>query len=317
MGYRASRNNLIKWKRLLATVAVTVLCLVVAAACIFSAFVPAETWKYYVSLPNAVSAKDGELMLHYLDAENGDCTLIQLPDGKTVLVGGGADDGQARKNIFRYLNALKIKRIDVLIVTDASSRGVGALGELVANYQIDCAYLPRNASTKEAYTSFVLELQRKGIPSHEIKFGEILSGENYLLRMLYPLESAQEDDESILTLSFGGTDVLLGRCDNAIYERLLLDKKLGLLEKWGVVLEDFEIAQIQTSVNEEILSEFLQEFSCETAIFSCRGGKTYSPTEENLQVLSDLNRRVYRTDEDGHVTVSIGRGGYTVATVSP
>jgi competence protein ComEC len=315
MGYRSKRKSLINVRKLVVSIAATVLCLSVVAVCILSVFVPVESWKYYFSLPNAVAAKVGELKLHYLDAENGDCVLIQLPDGKTALVGGGADDGRARENIFRYLNALKIKSLDALIVPDPSQRGVGALRGVIDYYDVARVYLPTVGKSGSAYAAFVSEIERRGIPSYDLTVGEIWGGA-YSLRVLYPLKSGLSVEETVLALSYGETDVLLcGHCDEETYQALMLEKELGLWEKWGTSFDRFDVMQVQTGIDCGTLADFIEVFSCETAIISCRGGESYSPSEELLQTLGNLDVQAFRTDKIGHVAVTVGNNGYTVDSI--
>lgn len=315
MGYRSRQKSLINVRKLLANIAATILCLSVAAVCILSAFVPAESWKYYFSLPKAISAKAGELKLHYLDAENGDCVLIQLPDGKTALVGGGADDGQARENIFRYLNALGIKSLDALIVPDPSQRGAGALCGVIDYYDVERVYLPTVGKSCSAYSTFVAEIERRGIPSYDLTVGEIWGGA-YSLRVLYPLKSGFSVEETVLALSYGETDVLLGgRCDEEVCQALMLEKELGLWEKWGTFFDHFDVMQVQTGMDSAVLADFIEVFSCETAILSCRGGESYSPSKELLQTLGSLGVQAFRTDEIGHVAVTVDNNGYTVESI--
>ena len=189
MSYRAGKIEQEKTKKRLRSIAVGVVCFVLAVVCLFSAFVPAESWKYYFGLPRVTARAEGELRLHYLDVENGNCVLLELPDGKNVLVGGGADDGVARKNVFRFLNALKIKKIDALVVPNLTANGVGILRELVRFYDVEKAFLPSGSGSNSEYSAFVADLGRKGIPAVTAQSGETIlqTSNDYSLRFLFPL----------------------------------------------------------------------------------------------------------------------------------
>ena len=93
------------WKRIL----LGVLLFVLLGLCIFSAFVPANTWKYYVGLPKISRREAGQMRIHFLDVEQGDATLIELPDGKIMLIDGGNGTEKTAKKLLRYLNALNQK----------------------------------------------------------------------------------------------------------------------------------------------------------------------------------------------------------------
>jgi beta-lactamase superfamily II metal-dependent hydrolase len=316
MGYRSekkSQDKTLKWLRLGVVVGT---CILFAVLCVFSAFVPVESWKYYWNLPSVSSRKVGELRIHYLDVENGGCALVELPDGKNVIVGGGADDGEARKNTFRFLNALKIKTVDALIVPNTSRNGVGVLRELAAFYNVKSAYVTEMDSNNTEYASFLTELQRKGVPIYEASEGVLFSEiGGYVLRVLFPLRAGDSTLGTVLMLSYMGVDVLLGDgYGQDVLDVLQVEKDLGLWEKWGVSLEKFDVVQAPINIDPKDLTDFVIDFSSNTVIFSCRGGEGYAPSNEALNALSAIGSRAYRTDENGYITVSIDESGYNVTT---
>ncbi len=316
MSYRREKIAQENTKKRLRAIAVGVLCFLIAATCVFSAFVPAESWKYYFDLPKLAQRESGELRAHFLDAENGNCVLLELPDGKNVIVGGGENDGAVRKNVFRFLNALKIKTIDALVVPSSAANGVGILRELVRFYDVKQAYLPMNATSNAEYSAFVSDLSRKGIPAYKAKSGLIFGeADSYQLRVLLPLGDSEPAVDTLLSLSYLGVDFLLG--DD--YERnclntLITEKRIGLWEKWGVEIEDFEIVQTSSQIGAELFAAFTQEFGCRSAVFSCRGGEGYTPQEDVLTAMENGGVNVYRTDINGYISFCVrGENEYTVA----
>ncbi len=313
MGYRTRKSRQRFSKRTLRNLALLAFCLLIAALCVFSAFVPTETWKYHFSLPKVALIEAGETRVHYLDVGNGDCTLVELPDGKTVMIGGGPDNGTARKSIFRFLNSLKIKKIDVLVVPDASLKGIGALRQLVNYYTVGTVYLPVGGGESSLYNSFVTDLQREKIPMQEARFGSLLDGDGYSLKILYPLKNDYSTQQTVLTLSCGGVEVLLGAgYDEEVYRALQTEQQLGLLEKWGVNIERFDVVQVGIKVDAEAVAAFAKAFDCGLAVFSCSGGASYSPKDEVLQGLSEAGTEIVRTDTNGRICVTIKDGAYTV-----
>ena len=121
MSYAKEKEKIRRKHRKIKYAVVTILMIAVAGVCIFSWFVPPSSWKYYVSLPDVSKRREGELRIHFLDVGQGDCTLLEFPDGQTMLIDGG--DGQERNTaaVLRYLNALKIKRPDFLLLTHSDS----------------------------------------------------------------------------------------------------------------------------------------------------------------------------------------------------
>ncbi len=315
MSYRSEKLSKEKLKQNIFRIVLLVLCVLLAGLCVFSAFVPMESWRYRVGLPKVSARADGELRVHYLDAENGVCTLVELPDGKTVLVGGGADDGEAKKQVLRFLNALEIERIDALVVPDITARGVGVLREVVRYYTVEAAYLLEEEGTNATYEAFLADLDRKEISKYTASFGALMETDEYSLRILYPLADTQSSEDLVLTLSYGDTEVLLGgRYGRDTLRAIETEKQLGLLEKWGVNIERFDVVQLRTDIDEDDLRGFLEALECRAAVFSCRGGKNDSPSEECLTVLQEYGVAVYRTDENGYITLCLTQNGYTFET---
>ena len=92
MSYAKEKEKIRRKHRKIKYAVVTILMIAVAGVCIFSWFVPPSSWKYYVSLPDVSKRREGELRIHFLDVGQGDCTLLEFPDGQTMLIDGG--DGQ-------------------------------------------------------------------------------------------------------------------------------------------------------------------------------------------------------------------------------
>jgi beta-lactamase superfamily II metal-dependent hydrolase len=222
-------------------------------------------------------------------------------------VGGGANDGVARKNVFRFLNALKIKTIDMLIVPNSTANGVGVLRELVSFYDVRQVYLPMNSGTNAEYSAFVADLSREGIPAYTTKSGLLMGGDGtYALRALLPLGDGSTTEDTLLSLSYRGVDFLLGDgYAKDCLSMLLNERELGLWDKWGEGIDDFEIVQSSTRIDAELFSAFGTAFGCEGVIFSCRGGEGYTPNEDVLTALTELGVNTHRTDLNGYISVSV------------
>ena len=61
---------------------------------------PLDTLFASQKAPSLPAMEAGELRVHFLDVGQGDCTLIQFPDGKAMMVDGG--DGSADAYIGEY-----------------------------------------------------------------------------------------------------------------------------------------------------------------------------------------------------------------------
>lgn len=293
---------------------------------IFSAFVPPFTWKYHVSKPKIGKRLDGELRLHFLDVGQGDATLIELPDGKIMLIDGGDGEASTAKHIMRYLNALKIKTIDYLLLTHADSDHCGALDVVLECKEVQNVFLPNTKETVNTeYAQFSAALLKEECNVTFSSRKIVLDGAGgypYTLSFLYPYsldveeghEQQEENNDSsaVVWLDYQGVSTLfMGDAPMEIEEILIRDDHLGLFESRGVDLSSTEILKVAHHGSQYSTGvEFLQHLNIKTAVISCGEGNLYGhPTVEVLERLQAVNANIYRTDKDKDVVITISTDG--------
>lgn len=327
MSYQGQKEEAVKkWKKV-RNILLCILAILLGAVAVFSVFVPPKTWKYYVALPDISKRKDGELRMHFLDVGQGDSTLIELPDGKVLLLDGGGES--ASKTVLRYLNALDIDTIDYLVVSHADSDHCGSLDVVVKYKKIRTAYIPPtiptvNTQYAELYSALTEEKCRMVPSSMKEKFED---SNGYVLSFLYPYSQDVEEEDwtatdtndvsSILWLDYEGISALFtGDSSSSIESELIRRDDLGVFSTVGVDLKNTEILKVSHHGSRDATSlEFLQRLNVQTAMISCGENNPYGhPSVEVLSNLETVNAKVFRTDVQGHLTVTIKDGGYTVQT---
>lgn len=153
------------------------------------------------------SQVSGQLKVHYINVGQGDSTLIQLPNGKTVLIDGGTrGNGQT---VVNYLDNLGIGTIDYLIATHPHEDRIGGLVKIVRNYNIGKIHMPEKIHTTIVFEDLLLAIQEKGYSVTKAIAGEMLFEENRLsMNILAPsgISGSNLNDHSIANcLVFGET----------------------------------------------------------------------------------------------------------------
>ena len=321
MGYRAEKNKIEKKIRIIRIIALCIAFLVVAGLCVFSAFVPPKTWKYYVAKPKLDERGDGELRIHFIDVGQGDATLIELPDGKVALLDGGDTYETTATAILRYLNALDIDVIDYLFVSHTDSDHCGSLATVLQHKTILNAYLPaanlKYVST--AYAEFYETMLEEECHYEYAMRGLTLKAETaaYTLSFVYPYSieaeaNMQSDgtDSSVLWLDYKGVNALfMADADMDVEEKLMRDDRLGALR--DIDLTDTEILKVGHHGSKYSTSlPFLQYCGIEWGVISCGKNNPYGhPTQEVLSALSTAGVQYARTDLDGSVVFTIDANG--------
>ena len=329
MGYAAERKREQRIHKAIKRWIFVFVALLLGALGVLNSFYPCASWKYYFAKPKLTALADGEMRIHFLDVGQGDATFIELPDGKTALIDGGNGAEENNLSMLRYLNALKVKKIDYLVATHADFDHCGGLVEVVRYKEIGRAFLPVvDESVGDAYAEFYSELVEKECAVEYAKRSVSLSTDTYSFQFLYPLtfdvdSGAVEEDtnasSAVFWLDYQGVSALFtGDAPTAVEERLIKDDNKGYLEASGVALSSTEILKVAHHGSKDSTSEeFLRHLGVQTAVVSCGKHNLYGhPSDEVLQRLSAVGADTYRTDELGHITITVKRdGSYAVANL--
>ena len=73
------------------------------------------------------SSSSNSIQVHFFDVGQGDSTLIESPDGKTMLIDGGEPD----TGVVQYLQGLNIRQIDVMVATHPHQDHIGGLVQVL------------------------------------------------------------------------------------------------------------------------------------------------------------------------------------------
>ncbi|MBR2340799.1 MAG: MBL fold metallo-hydrolase [Clostridia bacterium] len=327
MSYRdreAEQQKTLKKIKLIFLICFALLILALSA---LSFFVPTSSWQYAFSLPKIEKRKDGELRIHYLNVGQADSTLIEFPDGKTLLIDGG--DTHSDATIMRYLNALKIKKLDYVLLTHTDADHCGSLDEVVKYKGADRVLLPcmtENSTYKTAYKEFLSVLGSEEIEVKTVKrFDQITSSSAqypYAFTILFP-HGVEYDEETesgfssnelstIGYLSYGEADALFcGDTTANVLQGLVKEDGLGAFKPRGINLNSIDIMKVpHHGAKDGLTNELVSYFNFRSAVISCGVGNIYGhPHEDLLDHLSTANCQVYRTDLQGTVVATISANG--------
>ena len=161
--------------------------------------------------------------LTLLDVGQGDSILIELTDGKRVLVdGGGVSSGGYRSLVDEgtfsigedvvspYLFKRRIRRLDAVVLTHAHHDHIDGLFDVLQNFEVREVWLGRNPMIPQ-YRNLLEEIYRRQIPIRWIWSGQKIGP----FTVLHPPRTwttgprVQNDDSVVLQLDSEGTSVLL------------------------------------------------------------------------------------------------------------
>lgn len=282
-----------------------------------SYFIPFKSALPAYSLP---SRAEGEMRVHFLSVGQGDCTVIEFPNGEVLVADAGDGSFDAENKIIRYLKGLDVSSFSFL-ATHADIDHYGGLRELLEIFPAEKVYLPLLETDTLAYRAFVAAA---GAETEVLtRYDTIVNGSGAYAVCISPYSVGEEDENdssTVLYLSYEGVNFLFcGDISSAREETLLREYSLyeGIFDSgFSVRLEETNILKVSHHGSAGASSaEWLALLGADAAIVSCGRGNSYShPAAESVARLREAGAEIYRTDELGDVVVSVRNGSYTIYT---
>lgn len=300
--------------------ALSTVCFVVIVA-VFALFDKFTGFVTYYDIPQR---GNGELRIHYVDVGQGDCTILELPDGKNMIIDGG--NSSAREKVWRYTQSLHITTFDHFVVTHPDSDHCAGFTTLLDNVAVKNAYLPPiDNTTEKAYATVKQKLRTKATAIKEFARLDVISGENYYLSFLYPygrefIPTGTEDNDysAVIWLNYFDVNALFcgdisSDVEEMLIENFLTDPSIFNRNDFTVDLGSTEILKVAHHGSNSSSSQlFLDQLNFETAIISCGANNSYGhPNQNTLERLKEASPKgaIYRTDDCGTVMITISADG--------
>lgn len=252
-------------------------------------------------------ASTSSINVHFIDVGQGDCSFIQLADGRTILIDGG-NKADAEK-IINYLKNLDIISIDYLIATHPHEDHIGSLPTIIREFKIGSIYMPKVTATTNIFKDLLLSIKEKGYKINtamaEVR---IIDTEDTKLTLLAPASSeyGELNNYSVVTkLSYKNTAFLLTGDAEDISENEILKANLDL--KADVLKVGHHGGRTSTTKG------FLAMVKPKYAVISVGKDNDYGhPHRETMERLNVQKVNVFRTDEQGSIVASSNGNTVTI-----
>ncbi len=251
------------------------------------------------------------LLVSFLDVGQGDSIFLRSPSGKTMLVDGGPES--SFPVIDRYLTALGVVGLDVVVASHLHADHIGGLISVIDTYPVADFYDPPFDADSETYFRL-----RDALNESAAKLHSPLAGVNTMIpwddavevRILSPYDTIYQDfnDTSyIIRVSYGNTAVLLTGDATELSEKLARKAQPDHYFRADVL----KVAHHGSS--DATFEAFLDAVSPAIAVISVGRDNDYGhPHDALLDRLHDRGITVYRTDEDGTITLLLDGTRVTV-----
>lgn len=243
----------------------------------------------------------GDLTIRYLDVAQGDSALVELPDGKTMLVDAG--EASASQIVLDALAAAKVDRIDYLVASHPHADHIGGMEAVLETIEVGEVWAPDAPDATDTYTGFLDAVENKGLSIDKAVAGaEIVnSSEGYEVSILGPQDGVNSSDmndySSIIKVEYGDTSFLFTGDASADD---IVDAKPGHVDVLKAAHHGSETGT-DTATLEETTPEYI--------VISYAEGNSYGhPDQSVLDAISDTTAKTYSTAANGTITaVSDGK----------
>ena len=246
-------------------------------------------------VPGPVS---GKLTVRFLDIGQGDAELIQLPDGKTILI----DSGDRGAPTVDLLKKYGVKEITLAIATHPHADHIGEMRDVMRAMKVDEVWDSGFNNPTATYTNMLQEIKERGIKFDTPKQGATRQIGDALVEVLHPGNDLPNDNANnasiVVRLTYGSKRFLFtGDTEKESWQQMIGSEKDKLRA-------DLLKAAHHGSSN-GTLPEVIDAVQPSIFTISCAVGNDYHHPHPKVMSLLEKDKKtikVYRTDLQGTIT---------------
>lgn len=253
----------------------------------------------------SASGQNNNLEVRYLDVGQGDSILIRIPNGDdmfVMLIDTG--EQQYAQGLQNYLTELEIDRIDVLVNSHPHADHMGAMADIITEFEIGEIYMPmlteEQIPTTRVYENLLDAILAKNMTVNPLYEGVYIDAPgDAQIDVYWPKQESSDVKElnnvsGVIRLTYGNTSFLFtGDAEEGV-EETLVDSGLDLS---ATVLKCGHHGSSTSTTK-----DFLQAVQPQLCVISCGADNRYGhPDEEVLALLAEYGCKVYRTDQQGTI----------------
>jgi competence protein ComEC len=252
--------------------------------------------------------QNNKLSITFLDVGQGDSAFVNLPDKKVMLIDGGMyEPDMGRAVIAPYLWSKGVRSIDYLVLTHPHPDHYGGLIYVMENFKIGEVWL--NGRTTAEAEKFFQKIKEKNIIYRALRRGDVLEADKYKIYVFHPYDEFFADSKrGAFSNENSGSMVLKYESDEASVLftgdiETEAEESLIPLGKWlrsDIMKVPHHGGRTSSSAG------FIKAVNPQAAVISLGKNNSYGhPHAETIKRYRAAGVRIYRTDIDGAVTITL------------
>ena len=255
---------------------------------------------------------DAEVVVHFVDVGQGDCSIVQTPAGNVIIDAGVYEaDNNSSDSTVSYINSLGISDFVYAIFTHPHSDHIGGAETVISKYNVDTLIIPNAVNTSATFRKMLDAIEENDCSVTEGKAGVSIDLGETKIELLAPVKDDYQslNDASVVAkITYGDISFLFAGDAEVISERDMLENDYEALD--STILK---VAHHGSSTSSS--KEFIKAVSPEVAIYSCGKNNEYGhPHKETVKLIDSVVADSYRTDKNGNIIITTDGLGYEVYT---
>lgn len=249
------------------------------------------------------------LHVHFFDVGQGDAIYIRTPAKQDILIDGGPDNSVLAK--LGEAMPFYDRKIELMILTHPHADHLDGLIDVLQRYEIEQVLYSGIDYQSASYDQWQKLIAEKNIPIKIAQAGQTVWLEPAKIDILFPDSNMKDqtiknlNNSSVVgRLKFGQHSFMLTGDAEQEVEKSLLDQFPSDMLKSNVFKAGHHGSKTSNTAG------FVKAVDPEAAVISVGEDNKYKhPAQSTLQTFTDLDAKVYRTDQDGDVECETGGVG--------
>lgn len=253
-----------------------------------------------------------EFTISFIDVGQGDSMLISTPRGKRILVdGGGTRDSEnfdvGRQTLIPYLLNKGITKLDYIVISHFDSDHATGVAQILGKIDVSSIILTRQLEENDIYRHILSIAKEKKIKLIYVKEGDVLKIGGIKISIIHPenklmINNPMNNNSIVCKVEYNSFSMLLTGDIEMEAEELILRKNINL--KADVLKVAHHGSKTSTT------GEFLKAINPKVALIGVGKNNNFGhPSNEVIQRLKENGTRIYRTDENGEISITVNKKG--------
>ena len=260
------------------------------------------------------------LKIYFVDVGQGDCTLIETPTNKHILIdGGGSEFGNfdvGESTLLPYLLDRRITTIDYMLISHFDSDHIDGLFAVMENLKIKNIIISKQGEKSDNFIRFQELVKNKKVNVLVVKKGDRIQIDKYsYFEILFPEKNLIQDNvlnnNSIVAnfCSMGFKLLFTGDIEE------IAEKRLWELYRDTDKLKSTILKVAHHGSKTSSTAKFLELVTPKIALIGVgEGNKFGHPNNGVLDRIRDYTNKIYRTDKNGEIEIIYTKGKIRILT---